>query len=101
MPLSLPKQAAKMSRYHYLLCSDSISSEKELSKRSKKHKDLFRLMREARLLLSKAKKVDQSNGSSRSFESKCKEALILADEIGDKRRKSQVEELLLQLGQNI
>lgn len=97
MPLSLPKTAVQMSRYHYLLCRDSISSDRELNMRNRKHQELFKLIREARSMLSKYDKKSDENIIllSRRIESKCSDAFNLANEIGDKRRKAQVEGLLL------
>ena len=46
MPLSLPKNAAKMS--NYAISRDSTMSEQELIIRNKREKDLFRIMREIR-----------------------------------------------------
>lgn len=51
MPLSLPKKAETMS--NYALSRDSILSDKELSSRNFKRKELFRIMRETRTLFSK------------------------------------------------
>jgi hypothetical protein len=51
MPLSLPKKSAKMSNYS--LSQNSVLSDQELSSRSRKDKELFRLIREARSDLSK------------------------------------------------
>lgn len=96
MPTSLPKKAMKMSHSHYILCRDSISSDKELSRRSRKHKDMFRLIREARSFLSKTDRINEVE-SLRHVESKCADAMFLAIELDDKQRKVQIEELQAQL----
>jgi len=87
MPLTLPKNAAKISNYH--MSDLAILSERDLKLRERKQKVLNRTIRQIRLL-------QRSEGSCLrvQLESLCKEAINLSMELNDKVKHQHASSVL-------
>jgi hypothetical protein len=93
MPLTLPKNAIKISNYH--LSHLSILSEREMKIREEKRKTLNRSMREIRLL-----QRSESSCSSVQLENICKEVINLSSELNDKVKRQHALSIIKALKQD-